>query len=88
MTVKPHTALHKEYLQISRLARETGEPIFITNKGQADGVYMSIEAYEEREKMLAHRTSILAAEVERLAGAPAHTVAAVRTMLKEKYSHA
>ena len=34
---------------------------------------MSIEAYEEREKMLAHRASILAAEAARLAGAPAVT---------------
>ena len=69
MTIKPSTALRNEYLQISRLAHESGEPIFITNKGEADGVYMSIEAYEEREKMLAHRASILAAEAARLAGA-------------------
>ena len=61
MTIRPSTALRNEYLQISHLARESGEPIFITNKGEADGVYMSIEAYEEREKMLAHRASILAA---------------------------
>lgn len=73
MTIKPSTALRNEYLQISRLARESGEPIFITNKGEADGVYMSVEAYEEREKMLAHRASILAAEAARLAGAPAYT---------------
>ena len=68
MTIKPSTALRNEYLQISLLARESGEPIFITNKGEADGVYMSIEAYEEREKMLAHRAGILAAEAARLAG--------------------
>lgn len=72
MTIKPSTALRNEYLQISLLARETGEPIFITNRGEADGVYMSIEAYEEREKMLAHRASILAAEAARLAGAPTY----------------
>ena len=73
MTIRPSTALRNEYLQISLLARESGEPIFITNKGEADGVYMSIEAYEEREKMLSHRASILAAEAERLAGAPTFT---------------
>ena len=73
MTIRPSTALRNEYLQISHLARESGEPIFITNKGEADGVYMSIEAYEEREKVLAHRASILAAEAARLAGAPAVT---------------
>ena len=88
MTIKPSTALRNEYLQISLLARETGEPIFITNKGQADGVYMSIEAYEEREKRLAHRASILAGEAERLAGAPTITVDEARARLKEKYSHA
>ena len=73
MTIKPSTALRNEYLQISRLARESGEPVFITNRGEADGVYMSIEAYEEREKMLAHRAGILAAEAARLAGAPTYT---------------
>ena len=31
---------------------------------------MSIEVYEEREKILAHRASILAAEAARLVGAP------------------
>lgn len=72
MTIKPSTALRNEYLQISLLARESGEPIFITNKGEADGVYMSIEAYEEREKMLTHRASILAAEAARLTGAPVY----------------
>ena len=73
MTIRPSTALRNEYLQISLLARESGEPIFITNKGEADGVYMSIEAYEEREKMLTHRAGILAAEAARLAGTPALT---------------
>ena len=34
---------------------------------------MSIEAYEEREKMLAHRAGILAAEAARLSGAPVYT---------------
>ena len=70
MTIKPSTALCNEYLQISLLARESGEPVFITNKGETDGVYMSVGAYEEREKTLAHRASILAAEAARLAGAP------------------
>ena len=42
MTIKPSTALRNEYPKIASLAKETGEPIFITNKGEADGVYMSI----------------------------------------------
>lgn len=83
MTTKPSTALRNEYLQIALLAKESGEPIFITNKGEADGVYMSIEAYEEREKMLAHRATILAAEAARLAGAPTYTQEEMDTKVEE-----
>lgn len=83
MTIKPSTALRNEYLQIALLAKESGEPIFITNKGEADGVYMSIEAYEEREKMLAHRATILAAEAARLAGAATYTQKEMDTKVEE-----
>ncbi|HBI26112.1 MAG TPA: hypothetical protein DDY25_00045 [Peptococcaceae bacterium] len=55
MNIKPSTALRNEYTQISELAKELGEPIVITNKGEADLVIMSVEAYEEREKMFHHR---------------------------------
>ena len=72
MVVKPSAALRNEYLQVS-------------HDGHADGGHMTIEAYEEREKMLAHRASILAAEAERLAGAPTHPVDDVRARLKEKF---
>lgn len=85
MTIKPSTALRNEYLQISTMAKETGEPIYITNKGEADGVFMSVEAFEQREKMLAHRASILEAELSRLAGAPTYSKEDVRAHLKEKY---
>lgn len=43
MTIKLSTALRNEYLQISLLVKETGEPIFITNKGEADGVFMNMK---------------------------------------------
>ena len=88
MQIKPSTALRNEYPQISQLAKVSGEPIYITNKGEADLVVMSTEAYEEREKMLAHRASILEAEFERLSGAPTHSLEGARAMLKEKYRHA
>ena len=49
MQIRPSSALRNEYTQISELAKASGEPIFITNKGEDDGVYMSMAAYEERE---------------------------------------
>ena len=73
MTIKPSTALRNEYPQISELAKVSGEPIFITNKGEADVVVLSMEAYEEREKMFRHRDKIYAAEISRLSGEPVCT---------------
>ena len=88
MNLKPSTALRNDYQQISTLAKASGEPIIITNKGEADLVIQSVEAYEERAKMLDHRASILEAEFSRLSGAETFTVNEVRSRLKEKYDNA
>ena len=88
MNLKPSTALRNEYQQVATLAKASGEPIIITNKGEADLVVLSVEAFEEREKMLDHRASILEAEFSRLAGAPAYSVDEIRARLKEKYDNA
>ena len=77
MQIRPSSALRNEYTQISELAKASGEPIFITNKGEDDGVYMSMAAYEEREKMFRHRDKIYAAEISRLSGEPVCTPEAV-----------
>ena len=73
MKIRPSSALRNEYTQISLLAKESGEPIFITNKGEDDGVFMSMEAYEEREKMFRHRDQIYASELSRLNGEKTYT---------------
>lgn len=74
MQIKPSSALRNDYSQISALAKASGEPIFITNKGEEDGVFMSMAAYEEREKMFRHRDMIYAAEMSRLNGDPTYTI--------------
>ncbi len=70
MQIRPSSALRNDYTQISELAHVSGEPIFITNKGEADGVFMSMAAFEEREQMFQHRDMIYAAEFSRLNGEP------------------
>ena len=68
MQIRPSSALRNNYAQISELAKASGEPIFITNNGEDDGVYMSMAAFEEREKMYRHRDAIYVAEMGRLNG--------------------
>lgn len=73
MQIRPSSAFRNNYAQMSELAKVSGEPIFITNNGEDDGVYMSMEAFEEREKMFRHRDAIYAAEMSRLNGETAFT---------------
>ena len=73
MQIRPSSELRNNYIGISELAKSTGEPIFITNKGEGDGVFISVDAWEEREKMFRHRDMIYAAELSRLNGEPTFT---------------
>ncbi len=73
MKIRQSSALRNDYTSISELAKASGEPIFITNKGEDDGVFMSMAAFEEREKMYRHRDMIYAAEMSRLNGDPVYT---------------
>ena len=85
MHIRPSSALRNAYPEISALAKETGEPIFITNKGEEDGVFMSMEAWEEREKMLAHRAAILEAEEARLRGDRGIGIDALDAEMEERF---
>lgn len=88
MKIKPSTALRNEYTQISEQVKETGEPIVITNKGEADLIVMSVAAFEEREKMFRHRDKIYEAEVARLSGMPTYTSEQIRGELEVLYEAA
>ena len=59
----------------------------LTAKGEAELVMQSMAAFDECEKMLDHRASILEAEFSRLAGTPTLSVGEVRSRLAEKYAH-
>ena len=88
MQIKSSTTLRNNYGDISSLAHQTQEPIFITKNGEGDLVVMSVEAYEERDKALKHREAVLEAELSRLSGEPTFTIEEMRTRLKEIYTSA
>ena len=84
MLIKASAALRNDYATISALAKETKEPIYITNNGEGDLVLMSIDAFEKREQMLQLRARVLQAEQERMDGEPTISVSEARKRLRER----
>ena len=68
MQIRPSAAIRQNYNEISKLCKQTGEPVYLTRNGEGDLVVMDIEAFDRREKMLALREKLLQVEEARVAG--------------------
>ena len=77
MIIKPSAMLRNDYSSISKLAKTSKEPIYITKNGEGDGVFM-------REQLLDLRFSVLEAEEERLSGKPTMSISEAREALARR----
>ena len=84
MIIKASAALRNDYASVSKMAKETKEPIYITKNGEGDLVLMSIDAFEKREQTLELRARVLQAEQERISKAETISVSQARQQLRER----
>ena len=89
MQKKSISALQNEYQQIAMLAKTSGKPVYIVDKnGDVELAVLSIEAFEEREKILEHRAGILEAELLKLAGEQSYTTEEMHARLEKLFADA
>ena len=57
--IKPSAAIRQDYNSISKLAKETKQPIFLTKNGEGDLVVMDIDVYDQRVRQLELREKLV-----------------------------
>jgi len=81
MNIKPSAAIRKNYNEISKLCKQTKEPVYLTKNGEGDLVVMDLETFARRESMLKLREALLQSEAD-IQNGRVHTVADTAAAMK------
>ncbi len=82
--IKPISDLRNKSNEISDLARETNEPIFITKNGEGDMVVLGMKQYRELTMKLKLFEKLSEAQAEEADGVPTKSLAEVMKNVRRK----
>jgi len=88
MQIKASAAIRNNYNEISKLCKESGEPVYLTKNGEGDLVVMDIVSFERRAKELKLAEQLWSIRTARLSGARGHTLDNVRNVLEKTIKNA
>ena len=83
MHIKASAAIRSNYNEISKLCKESGEPVYLTKNGEGDLVVMDIVSFERRAKELKLAETLWGIRTARHTGAKGHSVEEARAALAE-----
>jgi prevent-host-death family protein len=86
--IKPISDLRNKANEISNLARESNEPIFITRNGEGDMVVMSMASYSNLQLKLELFRKLGVAQAQRRSGEKGRTVSQVMKDLRKRIREA
>lgn len=84
--IRPISHLRNKSREISELAQESQEPIFITRDGEGDMVVMSLAYYGQMQKQLELYSKLAAAQAQAAAGDRGKTLDQVVKGLRKQIS--
>ena len=83
MHIKASASIRSNYNEISKLCKESGEPVYLTKNGEGDLVVMDILAFERRAKELKLAEDLFNIRTARMNGAKGHSIIEARKTLTE-----
>lgn len=88
MHIKASASIRSNYNEISKLCKESGEPVYLTKNGEGDLVVMDIKAFESRAKKLKLAEDLWGIRTARLNGAKGYSLGEVRKILTQTIENA
>ena len=83
MLIRSATSLRNGYDEMVKLAKEKREPIYLTQNGDGEMVFVPLDLWEKREKELDLLFMLLQREQSRLAGAKTSTMEEMERLTQE-----